>query len=501
MKKEKKIFPELFSRPKDSFDNHLALNENYRILLSGRFGIGKTTFLNYYFEKHNDKYNVIHLYPVNYSLLENEDIFSYIKYDILVSLLANHEYPLKPDYYSFLNEWDGFMLDNLGQVIATTMLLIPKLGKQLNQFAVEMKRMASDFKKFKRSKEDSEMDEISNFLSQFHKSEGGIYESNIVTLIIREWLNDITSFKKENILIIDDLDRIDPTHIFRLLNIFSAHFDNRDRDESKNKFGFSKVIFVCDIDNIKSIYQNQFGLKTDFNGYLDKFYSKEIFRFDNRNNVISILDQIIKSLELVLNSEDRNIIPLHPDSDLIKQTINIILTPLVQNNSINLRSLFKFYDKSINIDSSFVQIHGVKWMTNENSIISALFIISMFIGDFRLLTEKLKNLPSFIIGKDANPPLFVGDLIMLIDSINASVIKEGLWHSTSEIVEFNLSISKEKRCLGEYYIYPPSQGKKVFSGYLNKLDINSSEVNLNFRDNRLINIHDILIKLIDNIII
>ena len=33
---------------------------------------------------------------------------------------------------------------------------------------------------------------------------------------------------KKTVLIIDDLDRIDPEHIFRLLNVFAAHLDIRD---------------------------------------------------------------------------------------------------------------------------------------------------------------------------------------------------------------------------------------------------------------------------------
>ena len=74
------IRTELFQKPTETYSSHLAMNDNHRILFSGRFGIGKTTFLNHFFQERSDKYNVIHLYPVNYSILENEDIFSYIKY-------------------------------------------------------------------------------------------------------------------------------------------------------------------------------------------------------------------------------------------------------------------------------------------------------------------------------------------------------------------------------------------------------------------------------------
>lgn len=55
---------------------------------------------------------------------------------------------------------------------------------------------------------------------------------------------------------------MDPEHIFRILNVFSAHFgDDLDADFSHNKFGFDKVLLLCDYDNIKNIYHHFYGLK------------------------------------------------------------------------------------------------------------------------------------------------------------------------------------------------------------------------------------------------
>ncbi len=82
------------------------------------------------------------------------------------------------------------------------------------------------------------------------------------------------------ILVIDDLDRIDPEHIFRILNIFSAH------DKlGENKFGFIKVILVCDINNIKHIYHHFYGKNVDFFGYINKFYSSEVYEYSNKDYV------------------------------------------------------------------------------------------------------------------------------------------------------------------------------------------------------------------------
>ena len=88
---------------------------------------------------------------------------------------------------------------------------------------------------------------------------------------------------KKVILVIDDLDRIDPEHIFRILNILSVHNDFENQQE--HKFGFDKTILVCDIANIRNIYRAKYGINVDFNGYIDKFYSKEIYYFHNEEAI------------------------------------------------------------------------------------------------------------------------------------------------------------------------------------------------------------------------
>ena len=75
------------STPATDFTEHLMSNS--RILFSGAFGIGKTFFLKYFFDTDavKDRYNVFHLFPVNYQIATNEDISELIKYDILYHLL------------------------------------------------------------------------------------------------------------------------------------------------------------------------------------------------------------------------------------------------------------------------------------------------------------------------------------------------------------------------------------------------------------------------------
>ena len=55
-----------------------------------------------------------------------------------------------------------------------------------------------------------------------------IYENDVVTQIIRDnlksWKNDNPD--KKIVLLFEDMDRIDPAHIFRILNVLSAQMDN-----------------------------------------------------------------------------------------------------------------------------------------------------------------------------------------------------------------------------------------------------------------------------------
>ena len=58
-----------------------------------------------------------------------------------------------------------------------------------------------------------ESDLLIEFLEQAELEEGNIYENDVITKSIESILKSI-KLDKENILVIDDLDRIDPEHIF-----------------------------------------------------------------------------------------------------------------------------------------------------------------------------------------------------------------------------------------------------------------------------------------------
>lgn len=77
-----------FLNLEEKFNEYLIESSNKQMLFSGPFGSGKTTFLKTFFDDRKNDYTVIHLYPVNYSLHNNTDIYEILKYDIILELIG-----------------------------------------------------------------------------------------------------------------------------------------------------------------------------------------------------------------------------------------------------------------------------------------------------------------------------------------------------------------------------------------------------------------------------
>lgn len=126
---------------------------------------------------------------------------------------------------------------------------------------------------------------LDDYLAKFDKT--SVYENDIITKIIRD--NIITYERRNNkkiVLVIEDMDRLDPAHLFRIMNVFSAHMDYGYRNMSPidntlfdNKFGVSNVVFVMHEDNTKALFHHFYGEEADYDGYMSKFYNKDIFKF------------------------------------------------------------------------------------------------------------------------------------------------------------------------------------------------------------------------------
>ena len=250
-----------------------------RIILSAKFGDGKTYLLNELRkdEAMQNKYEFFTIYPVNYSVAKNEDVFEYIKRDIIVQL---HERKLLENID--LNALFASVLtsDDFTSVVSFLLSFVP-MGEFYN-------KVYHKFLEIK-NKYDEKKHTADKYLSKFANTAGCIYEEDGYTTLIRmaiEWISQDHSLNgeerkaKKPVLIIEDLDRLDPKHLFRILNVVSAHIDDsKQPDIVGNKFGFNNIVLVMDYDVTKHIFHHFYGVQACYEGYMSKFLSREPFRY------------------------------------------------------------------------------------------------------------------------------------------------------------------------------------------------------------------------------
>lgn len=210
--------------------------------------------------------------------------FEYIKRDIIVQL---HKKKLFENID--LNTLFGsvFTLNDLTSVVPFLLSLVP-LGELCNEGY-------SKFLEIKK-KYDEKKHIVDKYLSQFANTAGCIHEEDGYTKLIKkaiEWISQDHSLNgkvkkaKKPVLIIEDLDRLDPKHLFRILNVVSAHIDDSDRpDIVGNKFGFSNIVLVMDYDVTKHIFHHFYGAQACYEGYMSKFLSREPFRYSIKSIMI-----------------------------------------------------------------------------------------------------------------------------------------------------------------------------------------------------------------------
>lgn len=332
------------------FKHVLSDHSNTKIILSGIFGIGKTTFIRSFFEKETKDFICIKLFPVNYSVATNEDIFELIKYDIFYELLD-----LQPKFENLKANWKEALyflsLDDIKEVLADFVALIPKLGKNIKPIefpVVEIARLLEKAIKTIPAKQKrlrkNDLADIMEYAKLIETNTGGIYENDFYTQLIETQIDglkvNLEGSTRRVVLVIDDLDRIDPEHIFRIMNVFAAHFD---RHADKNKFNIDKIVLCCDIENVRKIFHTKYGASVDFNGYIDKFFSKGIFYFKNKNNIKDAIPKIISSI----TSTEISYLFIGRDHYIHKFLVRT-LSLLFDANVLNLRMLMKYANSDYN---------------------------------------------------------------------------------------------------------------------------------------------------------
>ena len=250
------------------------LENSPRIIFSAKFGDGKTQFLNEIMQNVEFKeYQFFTIYPVNYVVAENTDIFEYVKRDILLQLADA----------GLLNDLDLAAigssiatLDNLKDVIDFLLSFVKggDIIKKLIEKGIEIKRVYDERKTV-----------FDKYDGSFISMKGGLYEEDGYTIIIREALNYlrksnfIEGGNKKSVLIIEDLDRLAPGHLFRILNVISAHVDSHAYNQFENKFGFDNIIIVMDYNVTKKVFQHFYGPDASYDGYMSKFMTCQPFYY------------------------------------------------------------------------------------------------------------------------------------------------------------------------------------------------------------------------------
>lgn len=273
------------------FFAHMKVNP--RTILSSKFGDGKSYFLDKYRKTFFvcEHFVFLTIYPVNYQVASNEDIFNFIKRDILFQLMLNGMISNQVVVPNDIALW--FYLQNNGKTLLSDLLsylsaiAVPNEYKPLIMGSMKTLKLFKDmkvkFEKFKVNYDENAL--LDDFLCKVDSTT--VYEDDIITAIIKR---SIENYKqrthKEIVLVVEDLDRIDPAHLFRILNVFSAHIDYCYKSFVKpdcslvgNKFNFDNIVLVCDYSNVRKIFKHFYGRETDFSGYIGKFLSSIPFNY------------------------------------------------------------------------------------------------------------------------------------------------------------------------------------------------------------------------------
>lgn len=354
------------------FRNHVLANP--RTFLSSKFGDGKSYFLDKFKRENQDDFVFITLYPVNYQVVSNEDIFNLIKRDILFQLMVQGLFDVPIEISDELALWGfiqshykSFLLDLLPYMASVAlpaewMPIVAKVLKKKEAF-VKLKQKFDEYKRQLHANEDL----LEHFLNEVDGSL--IYEEDFVTSLIKQTIQKNKEIKikeehaKQIVLIVEDLDRLDPAHLFRILNVFSAHIDFCYKLMNKpngtlvgNKFGFDNVVFVADFNNIRKIFKHFYGEQTDFKGYIGKFLTSSPYKYSIRE---IRKEYIYKHLEKAINCPRSFIESLLADEIFADKTIRECIQAFEISSQIVDIPPYKSIDGDVTLDTTILKIMSV----------------------------------------------------------------------------------------------------------------------------------------------
>ena len=381
-----------FEIPIDNAINEFGyhLKSHPRTILSAKFGDGKSFFLSKFIKKRNRSFVFITLHPINYQVLENKDIFELIKRDVLFQITVNGilSEDLDVDDQTAL----AFYIQNNYMSVAESVLSYinllyssPEVSKGIlaalsaNKLLITLKKKVIEQKKGYKT-----MDSLEEFIDKVNMLP--VLEEDVVTRIIQDSIDEYKKKhpKKRVVLLIEDMDRLDPAHLFRIMNVFSAHLDTDEKYfiENKseyfyNKFHFDNIVFVMDYNNTRKIFEHFYGENTNFEGYIQKFASKGLFKYSlEEERCKYIHDKIVeltglpaKYIEAVIPNDvilNKNIRVIVDSFDNIDSQIKE--APVYKNQKIHIGLLrLCIITKRLNLDDNLL-VSAYRDMDNDSKV-------------------------------------------------------------------------------------------------------------------------------------
>lgn len=364
------------------------IDANPRTILSSKFGDGKSFFLQKLKENEeiNKRFEFITLYPVNYQVVENKDIFDLIKIDLLFQLFCHKMVSNRV----VLNKKDALLLFIQNKGVSLADKLLPYMAEVALQaeecqkvllaikglkIFTDIKKKFDDFLKDPINKEDID---ISKYIDKVNDSY--LYECDVVTKIIRSSIEDYKRRTgKKVVLIIEDMDRIDPAHLFRILNVLSAHMDCSYRFSMQpqgiigNKFELDIIVLVVDCDKIKGLFKHFYGNDCDYDGYISKFISSSPFRFSLK--AVSTA-YYIREIQRVTGapSEIIGLIDVKWfDNKTIRETVNAFQI----DNQIKMPPTYKGRKFNVTLDVTILKVLSILRRLNMSDESLVQFILSI----------------------------------------------------------------------------------------------------------------------------
>ena len=322
-----------------------------RIIFSAKFGDGKSYFLKKFMEsypKEANDYYFITLHPVNYVVEENRDVIEYIKRDILFQLIKDNRIDDFKEGYDKI--FDAVCnVESLFKLTDFAASIIPVNG--LKEGYKALKGLVSTIEE--KRKEQDVLHVVDDYLNGFYGKMGSISECDAFTYLIQKSLEQMMA---KSVLIIEDLDRIDPAHLFRIMNVLSSQVDNPYYSQvpNGNKFGFDKIILVMDYEIARHLFHHFYGKEANYEGYMNKFlntlpYSYSIKEEAHRQVRQKILDICKTGVFLSL------------DQKLSNEPKDRVSFQLALNNA-SVRRCKEFLDLDVN------SLFRKKWLNGEYSI-------------------------------------------------------------------------------------------------------------------------------------